>query len=227
MQYKQFITQKELDKRLMNLFLLQKNKEIKGTPRISLQGQSNMFVGISGKNYFPVYIIFGNSWFFLGLYSSEELETNPELDLNFPETTYLTFQDLETIYKQVLKLKDQYGNVSTELTKEYRKRTPKGYCLTFDSIKEIFRTCSLVVQRTQSKNVERSMNNFQNDIRNQMPKEVKHEPEFDLPLNFEPEKPSRKQIEEELEDLDVQMRLLNLEKQQIVLQQKINKLKRA
>lgn len=50
---------------------------------------------------------------------------------------------------------------------------------------------------------------------------------LDQEVKFEEEPLSSKEINEQIEDLEVQMKLLNIEKQQIMLQQKINKLKRA
>ncbi|GAB1824930.1 hypothetical protein [Turicimonas sp. TL08] len=234
------ITQQELDSRLVNLFLLQKNKKIDGIPKVSFLGGSNMVVSISRKNCFPVNISIGSKWFRLGLYTSEELETNPRIKLDFPQTAYVTFQDLKTIYEEVQKLKVEYGLLSTVLVAQYYDQLPKNFTLTLDYIKEIFSSCTMQTWKQKPKTLLNKLINIPKEEKPQIPpkkakfievkedKEVKlTEQELNQQINLEPEKRSKKEIEEELEDLDIQMRLLSLEKQQIMLQQRINKLKRA
>lgn len=234
------VTQQELDSRIVNLYLLQKNKEIEGTAKVSFLGGSNMVVSISRKNYFPVFISIGSKWFRLGLYTSEELETNPRIKLNFPPTTYVTFQDLKTVYEEVQKLKVKYGLLSTVLVSQYHDQLPKDFILTLDYIKEIFSSCTMKTWEQKPKPLLNKLINTPKEEKPQIPpkkikfievkedKEVKlTEQELNQPINLEPEKRSKKEIEEELEDLDIQMRLLKLEKEQILLQQRINKLKRA
>ena len=234
------VTQQELDSRIVNLYLLQKNKEIEGTAKVSFLGGSNMVVSISRKNYFPVFISIGSKWFRLGLYTSEELETNPRIKLNFPPTTYVTFQDLKTVYEEVQKLKVKYGLLSTVLVSQYHDQLPKDFILTLDYIKEIFSSCTMKTWEQKPKPLLNKLINTPKEEKPQIPpkkikfievkedKEVKlTEQELNQPINLEPEKRSKKEIEEELEDLDIQMRLLKLEKEQILLQQRINKLKRT
>lgn len=233
------ITQQELDSRLVNLFLLQKNKKIDGIPKVSFLGGSNMVVSISRKNYFPVNISIGSKWFRLGLYTSEELETNPRIKLDFPKTTYVNFQDLKTVYEEVQKLKEEYGLLNTVLVSQYYDQLPKNFILTLDYIKEIFSSCTTKIWLQKPKNLLNKLIGKPKEepqipqkkakfIEIKEDKEVKlTESQLNQPINLDPEKRSKKEVEEELEDLDIQMRLLNLEKQQIMLQQRINKLKRT
>lgn len=140
---KPFLTQQELDTRLFNLYLLlMKKNKTAPVMKVSLLGNSNMVVAVSSKKCFPIYFSLGGKWFKLGLYSSEELETNPQVQLEYPKTTYLNYQDIRTIYEEIQKLKLEYLNVSTVLVGQYYDQLPRDFILTLDYIKEIFSSCT-------------------------------------------------------------------------------------
>lgn len=254
-----FVSQQELDTRLLNLFLLQEEKgNDKRFLKVNLLGGSNMFVAVSPAKYFPVYINITNNWFRLGAYSLEELETNPKIKIEFPATAYVNYQDLKTIFHETKRLKQEYGKLNQTLVSTYHDQIPRNYPITVAHIREIFGSCTnkLWKQKPQpllhelakliKKEIQQEPEISQVPEVTKVPKipknpprktkfiEVKEDKEVKLteqelnqPINLEPEKRSKKEIEEELEDLDIQMRLLNLEKQQIMLQQRINKLKRT
>lgn len=260
-----FVSQQELDTRLLNLFLLQEEKgNDKGFLKVNLLGGSNMFVAVSPAKYFPVYINITNNWFRLGAYSSEELETNPKIKMEFPATAYVNYQDLKTIFHETKRLKQEYGKLNQALVSTYHDQIPRNYSITVAHIREIFGSCTNklwkqkpqpllhelakltkkeIQQEPEISQVPEIMKVLEVTKVPKIPKnpprkakfiEVKEDKEVKLteqqlnqPINLEPEKRSKKEIEEELEDLDIQMRLLKLEKEQILLQQRINKLKRA
>lgn len=254
-----FVSQQELDTRLLNLFLLQEEKgNDKGFLKVNLLGGSNMFVAVSPAKYFPVYINITNNWFRLGAYSSEELETNPKIKMEFPTTTYVNYQDLKKIFHETKRLKQEYGKLNRALVSTYHDQIPRNYSITEAHIREIFGICTNKLWKRKpqpllhelakltKKEIQQEPEIMKVPEVTKVPKipqkpprkakfiEVKEDKEVKLteqqlnqPINLEPEKRSKKEIEEELEELDIQMRLLNLEKQQIMLQQRINKLKRA
>lgn len=248
---KPMISQQELDFRLLNLFLLKDNKEKKIFPKVSLLGRSGIYIGFSPKEYFPVYINIAKDWFRLGAYSSEELETNPKIKLFYPETTYLNYQDLLNIFHEVRRLKLEYGALDDQLVRSYHLYLPAEFSITIDHIREIYGSSTKRLFKQKSRplldEIKKKYRLVENEVIEEPPAPPPP-PESPKPPKFieikgkeevitetvkkEPTKPesvklSKKEVQEELEDLDIQMRLLKLEKEQILLQQRINKLKRS
>lgn len=249
---KRMLTQQELDFRLLNIFLLKEERGNAVFPKVSLLGRSGIYVGVSPRNYFPVYINIANDWFRLGSYTSEELETNPKIKLSFPDTTYLNYQDLLNFFHETKRLKVEYGKLDENLVRSYHLYLPSAFPLTIAHIREIYSSCTTYTwKRKPSKLLDELKKNHgfekNDEIKgpSESPEPTKKPPKpaqfFEIKEDEEviaeirekeqkkPEsvKLSKKEVQEELEDLDIQMRLLKLEKEQILLQQRINKLKRA
>lgn len=249
---KPMLTQQELDFRLLNLFLLKDKKGQNPFPRISLLGSSSIYIGLSPRNYFPVYLNIAKDWFRLGAYTSEELETNPQIKLAYPETTYLNYQDLLNFCHETQRLKKEYGALDDKLVRSYHLYLPPEFAITIAHLREIFGSSTNRLFKQKSRPLLDEIRKMYRVKGDQVIEETTTLPESPKPPKFievkgnkegneeviteietkeltKPEraKRSKKEIEEELEDLDIQMRLLNLEKQQIMLQQRINKLKRT
>lgn len=237
---KPLTTQTELDTRLLNYCLLPaEGKRAESSKRVEMNGRSNIFVSVSARKHFPVCLLLSRRVFNLGCYSSEELETNPELQLKkFANKTYLTYQDLVFFAQEIKKLKSEWGNLSRDEVIKYHASLPnKNVVIPIEKVRDIFIRCSKNVLGRKippkfftSKEIDKSQEppkrpQFVEVKKNE---EVKlSEKVLDQEVKFEEEPLSSKEINEQIEDLEVQMKLLNIEKQQIVLQQKINKLKRA
>lgn len=147
---KSLTTQTELDTRLLNYCLLPKEgKRAESSKRVEMNGRSNIFVSVSARKHFPVYLLLSRRLFNLGCYSSEELETNSEIKLKkYANKTWLTYQDLVFFAQEIQNLKYKWGYLSRDAVIKYHDSLPdKDVVFTIEKVRDIFIRCAKCLPR--------------------------------------------------------------------------------
>ncbi len=220
------LSQRELDTRIKNLLMLPAEQK-KQITEIAFGGDTGINIVVWGeRNSIAVSIHMSRTRFLLGTYSSEELETNPDIDFTLPsDKVVLKYSDLLEIRELQLNEK-RWGKLDNEKVRFVRSLSPRGTIFNKQDLQKIYKYCSKVPNYSMSE-----IKTAFTETTTNIPEPVKRRSLNTTREKQKQEKAQEKEkkggsVLEEIEDLEIQMKLLNIERAQILLQQKINKLKR-